>query len=138
MTFPTQDQDGNALVPTARSFEPGDFPVKTYKAQNGAEHRILYGSSRTNMKLSLTYANIKDADAEQFLDHYETMQGTFQTFVLGTLEDGTNPARGGWEGNNNALGAEASGNNYRYEGPPQLTQVRHGISTVTVNLIGVL
>jgi hypothetical protein len=145
MTFPTVESGtgvGNvaavALVPTARSFEPGDFPVKTYKAQNGAEHRILYGSSRTNMRLSLTYANIKDADAEQFLNHYETMQGTFQTFVLGKLDDDTSPARGGWEGNLDALGADASGNSYRYEGPPQVVQVRHGISTVTVNLIGVL
>ena len=25
-----------ALIPTARSFELGDFPVKTFKAQNGA------------------------------------------------------------------------------------------------------
>ena len=136
MTFPTVESgtgvDGVAavaLVPTARSFEPGDFPVKTYKAQNGAEHRILYGSSRTNMKLSLTYANIKDADAEQFLDHYETVQGTFQTFALGKIQDpdssahGTDPARGGWEGNLDALGVEASNNSYRYEGPPQVVQV---------------
>ena len=136
--FPIEDADGNALVPTARSFESGDFPVRTYKAQNGVEHRILYGSNRTNMKLSLTYANIKDVDAEKFLDHYDAVQGTFQTFGLRNHSDGTNPARGGWEGNKDALGADASGNDYRYEGPPQLTQVRHGISTVTVNLIGVL
>ena len=50
------------LIPTSRSFEAGDYPVKTFKAQNGAEHRILYGSNRTNMKLSLTFANITDAD----------------------------------------------------------------------------
>ena len=144
MTFPITDSDGNALVPTARSFESGDFPVKVYKAQNGAEHRILYGSNRTNMKLSLTYANIKDADAEQFLDHYDTVQGTFQTFTLGKIDDPTSvfhddsPPRSGWDGNRDALGANTTGNSYRYEGPPQLTQVRRGISTVTVNLIGVL
>ena len=27
---------------------------------------------------------------------------------------------------------------YRYEGPPQIAQVRPGVSTVTVNLIGVI
>ncbi len=59
MAFPT-------LVPTSRSFESGDYPVKTFKAQNGKEHRILYGSNRTNMKLSLSYANITDANAELF------------------------------------------------------------------------
>lgn len=121
------------LVPTARTFESGDFPVKTFKAQNGVEHRILYGSRRTNMKLSLTFANITDAEAESILDHYEAVQGTFGTLTV-SMEDG----KGGWEGNEDALGAGLHGNNYRYEGPPQLVQVRLGISTVTVNLIGVL
>jgi len=139
MTFPITKTNGGDLVPSARSFESGDYPVKTYKAQNGAEHRILYGSNRTNMKLSLTYANILDADAEQFLDHYDTVQGTFQTFAVGNVV-GTkiNPTRGGWEGNKDALGAQAQGNDYRYEGPPQVAQVASGRSTVTVNLIGVL
>ncbi len=138
MTFPTiTTVEGNPLMPSARTFEPGNFPVKTYKAQNGAEHRILYGSNRTNMKLSLTYANIQDVDAEQFLDHYDTVQGTFQTFELGNI-NGASPARAGWEGNKDALGAQTHGNNYRYEGPPQVAQVALGRSTVTVNLIGVL
>ena len=122
------------LVPTARTFESGDYPVKTFKAQNGAETRILYGSNRTNMKLSLTYANIFDADAEQFLDHYHEVQGTFQTFSVG----GTDTTRGGWEGNKDALGAQSQGSRYRYESPPQVVQVRPGVSSVTVNLIGVL
>lgn len=125
MAFPS-------LVPTSRSFESGDYPVKTFKAQNGKEHRILYGSNRTNMKLSLSYANITDANAELFLDHFDEVQGTFGTFVIGL------DARGGWEGNKDAIGAQTHGNNYRYESPPQVAQVRPGISTVTVNLIGVL
>jgi len=121
------------LVPTARTFEPGNFPVKTFKAQNGAEHRILYGSRRTNIKLSLTFANITDAQAESILDHYEAVQGTF-----GTLTVDMNSGKAGWQGNEDALGAAFHGNSYRYEGPPQLVQVRSGISTVTVNFIGVL
>ena len=127
MAFPT-------LVPTSRSFESGDYPVKTFKAQNGKEHRILYGSNRTNMKLSLTYANITDAEAELFLDHYaDETQGTFKTFGI----DRDN-AKGGWEGSEDAIGAGTHGNAYRYENAPRLVQVRPGISTVTVNLIGVL
>ena len=122
-----------ALVPTSRSFDSGDYPIKTFKAQNGKEHRILYGSNRTNMKLSLTYANITDANAELFLDHYDEMQGTFQTFTVGR-----EAGKGGWEGNQDAIGAVTHGNAYRYENAPQLVQVRPGISTVTVNLIAVI
>ena len=121
------------LVPTSRSFDAGDYPIKTFKSQNGKEHRILYGSNRTNMKLSLSYANITDANAELFLDHYDEVQGTFGTFGIGR-----DAGKGGWEGNEDAIGASDHGNSYRYESAPQLVQVRPGISTVTVNLIGVL
>ena len=36
------------------------------------------------------------------------------------------------------IGAGSYSKGWRYEGPPQLTQVRPGISTVTVNLVAVL
>ena len=126
MAFPS-------LTPTARSFTPGDYPVKTFKSQNGSETRILYGSTRTNMKLSLTFSNIDDDDADLILSHYDEVQGTFQRFKLG----GNDFTLGGWEGS--ILSQQpVFDNKYRYEGPPQVTQVRPGISTVTVNLIGVL
>ena len=126
MAFPS-------LTPTARSFTPGDYPVKTFKSQNGSETRILYGSTRTNMKLSLTFSNIDDDDADLILSHYDEVQGTFQRFQLG----GNDFTLGGWEGS--ILSQQpVFDNKYRYEGPPQVTQVRPGISTVTVNLIGVL
>ena len=126
--------DFPSLVPSSRTFESGDYPIKTFKAQNGKEHRILYGSNRTNMKLSLSYANIPYVDAELFLDHFDEMRGTFETFIIGGLD----ASRGGWKGNKDALGANQSGNFYRYDSPPQVRQVAPGFSTVTVNLIGVL
>ena len=126
-----------ALKPTSRSFNLGDYPVKAFKSQSGAETRILYGSKRTNLKLSLTYENITDANAELFIDHYDETQGTFATFEVASAST-ADGAKTGWEGTEGAIGAEGSGNVYRYEGPPELTQVRPGISTVTVNLIGVL
>ena len=85
------------LKPSSRSYDPGSYPVKTFKAQNGAETRILYGSERTDVKLSLSYANIGDPNAELFLDHYDEVQGTFQTFTL------PGQALGGWDGNDDAL-----------------------------------
>ena len=126
-----------ALEPTSRSFNPGDYPVKTFKSQSGAESRILYGSKRTNLKLSLTYENITDANAELFVEHYDEVKGTFERFDIASarINDG---AKTGWDGSFETIGAGSSGNVYRYEGPPELTQVRPGISTVTVNLIGVL
>jgi hypothetical protein len=126
-----------ALRPTSRDFTPGDWPIKRFNAQSGAEIRILYGSQRTNMKLSLSYENISDSNAELFLEHYDEMKGTYSTFDAASAGQ-NDKAKTGWKGNKEALGAGASGARYRYEGPPQVSQVRPGVSTVTVNLIGVL
>lgn len=121
-----------ALTPTDRTFEPGNFPIKTYRAESGQETRILYGSARTDLKMSLTYANITDADAELFLDHFDEVQGTLNRFNL------VDETKKGFEGSKSKLENKAAGVKYRYENPPRLVQVRPGISTVTVDLIGVL
>jgi len=122
MAFPS-------IAPNARKFSPGDFPVKKFMSQSGAETRILYGSNRTGMTLSLSYKNISDANAELFLDDYEAQQGTYKTFEINA------DVKGGWEGNSDALDSTSK---WRYAGPPQMTQVKPGISNLQVNLVGVL
>jgi hypothetical protein len=128
MAFPT-------LVPSNRAFDAGNWPIKTFKAQNGAEVRILYGNRRTNMTLSLQYQNISDANTELFLDHFNEMFGTYSTFVLG---DSISGVRTGWAGNRDALGAGAQGNYWRYAEPPSVDSVKPGISNVSIKLIGVI
>ena len=119
MAFPT------SLQPTGRTYSPGNYPIKTFKSQSGQEVRILYGSERTETKLSLSYTNIGDASAELFLDHYDEVKGTFNTF---TMPDN---ALAGWSSNTDALRPEATtvptvtytvtvvdsgGNKYRFNG----------------------
>ena len=88
------------------------------------------------MKLSLTYANIPDASAELFVTHYDDRQGTFKPFTSGKMGK---DVIGGWDGESKTIkknpGETAK---YRYESAPVITQVAAGISTVTVNLIGVV
>ena len=120
-----------ALKPADRQFDAGDWPIKTYTAQSGAEVRILYGSKRTGMTLGLSYENVSDTQAEQFLTHYDSTFGTFQTFTL------PDAARSGWSGTQAAIDA-ASGNNWRYAEQPQITAVRPGRSSVRVSLVAVL
>jgi hypothetical protein len=124
MAYPT-------LVPSSRNYNSGDYPVKTFRAQSGSESRILYGNRRTGMTLELQYDNITDANAELFLDHYDETKGSYATF---TLPSG---ALTGWTGNTDALDA-ATANSWRYEQPPQVSNVRPGISSVQIRLIGVL
>lgn len=124
MTYPS-------LAPSSRNFNAGDYSYKTFKSQNGSETRILYGDKRTGMTLDLSYDNIPDNQADDFIAHYDDTKGGFETFDL--------PAgfRAGWAGLPARIDA-ATGNKWRYESPPVITSVRPGISSVTVKLVGVL
>ena len=90
MPFPT-------LAPTSRTFEAGDYPVKRFMSQNGAETRILYGSRRTGQRMSLTYQNIFDHQAEEFIEHYDEVFGTLNSFSIAS-EKASDAAKTGWNG----------------------------------------
>ena len=124
MAFPT-------LVPTSRSFEPGNYPVKTYNAQDGTEIRIAYGNRRTNAKLSLSFNNVTDSQAEGFLTHFDAVLGTLNTFSI------PSETKSGWTGTSSAIDAPTDAE-WRYEQPPQILSVRPGTSSVTVSLLGVI
>ena len=118
--------------PTTRSWDAGEFPIKSFRAQNGAELRILYGNKMATKKLQLTYENMLDIETEQFFDHYLEMKGMLTQFGLNN--EGT---RSGWEGKPETLGAGYHGLAWRYAEPPKITSVFKGRSTVTINLIAV-
>ena len=125
MAFPT-------IAPTSRSYDPGDYANTKYRANSGAEVRIRYGSLRVGMKMQLVYQNISDAQAAAFLTHYDDMKGTSGQFP--TTDTAVHAEKGMTTALQNKVGA--TGSHWRYEGPPQLTSVYPGRSTVTVNLIG--
>jgi hypothetical protein len=124
MAFPS-------LTPTSRNFNPGDYPIKQFRSQSGAEVRILYGDARTGMALELAYDNISDSNAELFLTHYNDVKGTYNTFTI------PSSVKTGWTGTDSAI--DVSGlNAWRYAEAPAVTAVRPGRSSVRVQLIGVL
>ena len=120
MAFPS-------LAPTSRSYSPGDWPVKRFESQSGAEIRILYGSQRVGATLELNYDNIADNEAQQFLTDYDGQFGTLRTFAVpsavttGTNVSMTAPPQTKW----------------RYDAQPSVSSVRPGISSVRVTLVAV-
>lgn len=124
MAFPT-------LQPTGRNFDPGDYPIKTFRSQSGAEVRVLYGSQRTNMTLELSYDNITDTNAGLFITHFDEVKGTYQTFTV------PSSVRSGWAGTSSTIDVTGS-NAWRYAEAPRVTAVRPGVSSVQVKLVGVL
>jgi hypothetical protein len=120
------------LKPASRDFNSGDWPIKRFNAQSGAEVRILYGTRRVNAKLNLTYQNIKDTDAQLFLDDYEARKGTLQEFSLSTASN----VWAGWNGTTSSINAPP-GTNWRYDSEPKVQSVYKGLSNVQVTLIAV-
>ena len=123
------------FAPSSRNYTDGDWPVKTYKALDGMEVRILYGAKQTGMALSVSYNNLTDAEADTFLDHYRQQKGTFLWFQFPAFDWG--PQKG-WEGANTAFGVSGRGNKWRYAEAPTITGVYPGISSVSVSLVAVL
>ena len=121
-------------APSSRQFDAGDFPVKAYKAQDGMEVRILFGSRRTGQQMTLEYRAIPDTDAEQFIEHYVEQKGTFGIWAMTQ----TAGARRGWGGDYETFGVVASGNRWRYASPPKITSVYPGVSNVSIALTAVL
>ena len=124
-----------AIVPTARAYNPGDWPVRSYVSQSGVEIRILYGDTESGTALSLSYENLKDNEAQLFVDHYRAVLGTYMQFLLNA--SGNNNAKGGWEGDSNSLG-KPQGTYWRYASAPTLRQVGPGVTSVNVDLVAVL
>jgi len=121
-------------VPTGRIYKAGDYSHGTYRAMSGAEVRILFGNKRLASTVQLIYKNIPDKDAEDLLDHYNSVKGTFESF-----EAGGATLNAGWTATTGALNTTVmvTDTEWRYAQPPQLQSVYIGLSSVTVDLVAV-
>jgi hypothetical protein len=126
------------IVPTGRSIKPGTYAMQSFRAMSGAETRILYGDKIIGTELTLTYNNLPDSKAAQFMDHYIDMKGTFDSFNFSVLDT---KAKAGWQENSNYLSPRAGSDDadlsWRYKEPPVITNVQLGYSNVQVTLVGV-
>ena len=71
-----------ALKPTARSFQLGQYPVKTYRAMSGAVVRRSFGNKAFGYTLDLQYENVTEETVNAIIDHYNGQQGVTIGFVL--------------------------------------------------------
>lgn len=123
-----------ALIPTSRSYTPGVFPEQQFQAQNGAVVRVRYGNQRYSSSLSLTFANIIDANAASILENYVTVMGDdkYVEFTTSNVAAGVSTGLVPWIRETNSL------LKWKYASPPSVTSVKPGLSTVTCEFIGEL
>ena len=122
-TFPS-------IVPSGRSYSPGQLPVRSYKTLGGAVWKRSFSNTRLGHGLSLDFENITDAEVEQIVAHYEDRGGSFYRFSLpAALFAGMSSELTGR--------MQAPPNiQWAYAGEPKISSVFPGRSTVKVELIG--
>ncbi len=123
-----------ALIPSSRSYTPGVFPEQQFQAQNGAVVRVRYGNQRYSSSLSLTFANITDANAALILQNFVDVMDddNYAEFTTSNVAAGVSTDLVPWIRETNSL------LKWKYAEPPSVTSVKPGLSTVTCEFIGEL
>ena len=122
--------DFPALTPTARNFQLGQYPVKTYRAMSGATLRRSFGNRPFGHTLDLQFENVPEATVNTIIDHYNTQSGGTLGFAL--------PATvfAGYSAGLRNRAQNPTGIEWLYAEPPAISSVLKDRSTVTVKLIG--
>lgn len=119
MTFP-------ALVPSARTFSPGNIPQSNQISLAGAVSSFRRGNRRTGQTLTLSYTNLTEAQVNLIRAHYIDRQGTFDIFFL--------PAEV-WNGYTTPPIGLLSSYAWRYAGSPTITDGIVGRWSADVELV---
>jgi len=122
--------DFPALTPTARNFQLGQYPVKTYRAMSGATLRRSFGNRSFGHTLDLQFDNVPEATVNTIIDHYNTQGGGTLGFTL--------PATvfAGYSADLRDRAQNPTGIEWLYAEPPSVSSVLRDRSSVTVKLIG--
>ena len=128
-------------APTSRSFRAGKWPITTATSQSGVRSKRLWGNLASGGSLSLTYANIPDDVAEDFIDSWQQTKGGLN-YLETTNGNGIQSADPMFEGMSADMKAEilsaTTGARWTYAQEPIVESVAPGISTVKVELIAEL
>ena len=120
-----------SITPTGRSFRPGVYPQKTYRALSGAVVKRTYGNSPYGAQLDLEFDNVPDATVVILLDHYRSQTAANSRFSLSASVT---------SGMSSTLAARANasidGLRWEYANPPEVQTVRPGYNNVRVSLAG--
>ena len=121
------------LVPSTRSYSPGEYPQNEFQALNGVKTIIRYGKRRYNSTLTLGFNNIADSDAALILDNYEDINSIWDNVTFngtGVIEGASSQMQ--------SYFVEGSGLKWRYDGPPTVTSVYPGRSNVECKFVACL
>ena len=114
-----------ALVPSSRTFVPGNYPSTLYQGISGAENRVRSSNVLTDSTLTLQFIGLSEAEVLRILLHYQARRGSYGNFSL--------PAEV-WSGVSNAADYTLQGYAWSYLEPPMVEDYPCGEHGVEVQL----
>ena len=121
------------LVPSTRSYSPGEYPQNEFQALNGVKTIIRYGKYRYNSTLTLGFNNIEDSDAAAILQNYEDINSVWDEVTF----NGTGVVEGA-SSQMQSYFVERTELKWLYDGPPTVTSVYPGRSNVECKFVACL
>ena len=118
-----------ALTPTAMDFTAPEFPVKSSTSISGVVTRRIFGNRGSRSTLQLSFDNITDSSAAQFLNAWNASRGQLDAVTVpSAVFDGASAALVSYVSN--------GGDNltWHFAAPPQVQRVKPGISSVRISL----
>ena len=129
-------------APTSRSFRAGKWTITTATSQSGVRSKRLWGSLASGGSLSLTYANIPDDVAEDFIDSWQQTKGGLDYLETTSGCNDIQSTDLMFDGMSADMKAEVlsatAGTQWTYAAAPVIESVAPGISTVKIELIAEL
>lgn len=71
-----------ALVPSSRTFTPGEYPATAFGGYSGAQNRVRHSNVFLAAQLRLTFTGLSQAQMLDIWNHYNGRRGEFRSFAL--------------------------------------------------------
>jgi len=116
------------IRPSARQYNPGEYPQTQFRSNNGTTEVIRFGRLRVDSSLKLQFKAISEAETVAILQNYETVNSEWN-YVRFSKDD----AGAGINSNDLSvyINERESGLRWRYAKPPEVTAVFDGRNDVT-------
>jgi hypothetical protein len=114
-----------ALIPSARTYVPGNVPQVQQVALSGSTVAYRQGNRRVEQTLQLAFNNISEADLDLIKAHYVAQDGTYGIFFLSGEV---------WNGYDSPPVPIVADYAWRYASPPVITDGSCDLWSVEVEL----
>ena len=71
-----------ALIPSSRTFTPGEYPATAFAGYSGAQNRVRHSNVFLSAQLRLTFLGLTQAQMLDIWNHYNGRRGEFRSFDL--------------------------------------------------------